>query len=153
LFFLFPFGQLLIYAVQLQLERHNVPFDQHRLEAMVDAVKAWGIKPGEDFELRFDRMNDPRSLRFLPRWPVENIRRGKEGGDVWVSRDPNGKLTVIIETKDLGHAGQFGYAYSEIPPQKAGKDESLEFGENSNLRCTNAGWKVAANWWEVVNCE
>lgn len=150
-FVLSPFGRLLIFAVQLQRERHNVPFEQPHFQALVEAVKARGIKPGEEnIELRFDRMNDPRSLRLLG--PSEYMR-GREAGNVWASRDPNGKLTVIIVTKDLGHAGQFGYAYSEIPPQKVGKDEHLEFGELPNLRCTDADWKVAENWWQVVNCE
>ena len=96
-------------------------------------------------------MNDPQSLRL--RGPSEYIPRGSEAGNVWAWRDPNGKLTVIIETKDLGHAGYFGYAYSEIPPQKFGEAEPLEFGEVPNLRCTKADWKVAENWWQVVNCD
>ncbi len=152
LFLLSPFGRILLWGIQLQRERHNVPFDQPRFQAMAEAVKAKGVKPGEEYiEMRFDRMNDPQSLRRLG--PSEYIPRGRGAGNVWASRDANGKLTVIIETKDFGHAGEFGYAYSEIPPQKSGEPEPLSFGEVPNLRCTEPAGKVAENWWEVVTCE
>lgn len=139
---------------QMQLEMHNVPFEQNRLQALVEAVEAMGVKSGEEeIEMRFDRMDDPQSLRLRRPGPSDYIPRGQEAGNVWASRDSNGNLTVIILTKDFGHAGQFGYAYSEIPPQEFGEGEPLEFGELPNLRCTTTDWKVAENWWQVANCD
>jgi hypothetical protein len=129
-------------------ERRNIPFDRKFLEAVVRQVQKTSLNPGEDRKLRLEHFNDPTTLR--PRRAGEYIARGKEAGDIWASRGPGGEWTVIVDTRDFGHAGSFGYAYSETEPQKYG--DLYSFGEPAYLNCTEPKAKIDDKWWEVVTC-
>jgi|GEM_PF-3051446 len=146
-FALSPFGRGIIYFL---FAKRNVPFDQPRLEAVVEEVKARGIKPGEELLFRLDNPKDAKSLR--PRARDERIPRGRGAGNVWAAREPDGPLIVIIETSDWGHAGEYGYAYSEVRPHKT-SDGRFALGDlEDNLICTDPHADVAKNWWDVENC-
>ena len=63
-----------------------------------------------------------------------------------------GKLKVVIETRDLGHAGEYGFAYSEVPlitsPCRA---IWLELDLPGHLTIAQPSMKIDDNWWEVLN--
>ena len=88
------------------------PFDRSRYEAVVEKARALVVKPGETKLLRLDDLHDPGSLRL--RRPGEGEARGQGAGNAWARKSPDGKLQVVIETRDLGHAGEYGFAYSEV---------------------------------------
>jgi hypothetical protein len=123
-------------------------FDRARCEAIVAEVRARGLKPGQSADLRLDDISSPKSLR--PRKADEWPKRGENAGSVWATVTADGKLKVVIETRDLGHAGEFGFAYSEKPlsPEKPDNDHdsprlSLPGPLNTPLR------KIDARWWSV----
>ena len=143
-----PLGVAVIHGL---ITKPNISFNRSCLNAVVEQVKVQGMRAGGRLELRLENLCDPRSLR--PRRLKDNDR-GKEAGNVWVSRAPTGELTVIVETVDNGHAGRSGYVYSERPPHQE-QDGRYEVGgeESDYLGCTDPGHKVADKWWEVWNCE
>jgi hypothetical protein len=116
-------GPLLVFLTFLAVEQNSGPFDQPRFTAIVQQVKAVGIRPGETLLLRLDDLANPKSLHIFKPKPHEMPSRGDEAGFVWAEVTADGKLKVVIETKDLGHAGQYGYAYTEAGPPKQTSDE------------------------------
>ena len=147
-FALSPIGRGILYFL---FAKRNVPFDRPRLQAVVEEVKARGIKPGDELLFRLDNPKDPKSLRSRAR--DEHVPRGRGAGNVWAAREPGGSLIVLIETSDWGHAGEYGYAYSEVRPHKT-SDGRFVVGElEENIICTDPGAEVANDWWEVANCD
>lgn len=132
-----------------------IPFDQNpgffyrpHFNAIVNQVNASGIKPGERREFYLNNLSDPKSLR--PRKEDEYFDRGKGTGQVWAERMKNGTLKVVIETKDLGHAGEYGFAYSEVPlklePQGAGW---FTVPVPCHLCWVKPNMQINAHWWRV----
>ena len=105
---------LLIMLTTLPFEQNAGPFDKALFTAVVERVRQLGIKPGEQLKLRLDKLTDPKSLRRL-KSPNETFDRGTGAGTLWAERTAEGKLKVVIETRDLGHAGEYGFAYSDVP--------------------------------------
>ena len=95
------------------LRQNAGSFDRASCESVVQEVRAAGLVPGETKEFRLDDRSDPRSLRL--RRPGELVRRGDGAGSVWAEMTTDGRLMVVIETRDLGHAGEYGFAYSDAP--------------------------------------
>src|SRR5262249_55021345 len=79
----------------------------------VAKVRTFQLKPDEPVTLRLDTLSDPQSLRLVK--PNEIIQRGQGAGMVWAKINASGALKVIIATKDLGHAGEYGFAFSDTP--------------------------------------
>jgi len=124
-------------------------FDRERFEAVVQQVRLMGIKPGETKQLRLHDVGDPKSLRPLK--PGQEFGRGQRAGCVWAEVTAGGKFKVVIETRDLGHAGEYGFAYSEVPlsPTPSGGGwSSLDVPGHMNLVLPEM--KIDKNWWEVV---
>ena len=112
-------------------------------------VGVLGIAPGESKSFRLDDLDDPGSLR--PSAAAERRARGQGAGDVWAQRTADGKLKVVIETRDLGHAGEYGFAYSEaplIPTKLDGEWLSLDVPGRLNLVLPRM--RIDDHWWEVV---
>ena len=125
------------------------PFDRSRYEAVVENARALVVKPGETKLLRLADLHDPASLRL--RRPGEGEARGQGAGNVWAQRAPNGRLQVVIETRDLGHAGEYGFAYSEValsPSPFGGGWLSLDVPSHLNLVLPDM--RIDDHWWEVV---
>lgn len=141
-----PAGQLLVLSL---FEDRRGPFDKPRFEAVVKEVQRRGLKPGERLKLHLDRMDDPGSLRPQR---TEDRDRGAGSGNVFAIRKPGGELIVVIETKDLGHAGEYGYAYSETHPAHQGYNNLFRLDAEENLSCTDPDWEVERNWWKVQAC-
>ena len=125
-------------------------FDKPRFEAVVQEVRQRALKPGASIELRLDDIHDPKSLRV--RKANEVFDRGQGVGNVWATVTADGKLKVVIETRDLGHAGQYGFAYSDAPltptPSSWGKDV-FELDVPGDLQAPAK--KIDDHWWEVYN--
>ena len=134
-----------VYYSSIQNAGH---FDRAHFEAIVAEVRARGLIPGESADFRLDDISSPRSLRPLK--SDEMQRRGENAGSVWAAVTVDGKLKVVIETKDLGHAGEFGFAFSEEPLSPKKPDDyhesprlSLPSPLDLPLR------KIDNRWWEV----
>lgn len=53
---------------------------------------------------------DPATMVELS--PTDLTGRGEGAGNIWVFKSAD-NLVIFIETNDRGHAGEFGYAYSQ----------------------------------------
>ncbi len=143
---------LLTAVAPLSLQPGPGTFDKPRFVAIVQQVRALGVKPCQQLELRLDDVSNPKSLRRLK--PKEAFGPGWGEGNVWVEMTAGGKLKVVIETKDLGHCGEYGFGYSESPL-------SLQpLGENGEwylldlpgpVNIVSPDMKIDDNWWEVLN--
>lgn len=132
----------------ITLRQNPGSFDRGHHEAIVARVRALNLAPSESITLRLDDPDEPKSLRLVK--PDEQFARGQGVGNVW-ARSRHGHLTVVIETRDLGHAGEYGFAYS---------DEALSlepFGEHwftldvpSKINIVQPDMKIDAHWWKVV---
>jgi len=99
-------------AVLLGVGRRPGWFHRDRLEAIVAEVRRRALPANEVVDLYLEDMSDPRSLRP---WAEPPVAFGKGAGHVWTERTPEGRLKVVIETTDLGHAGEYGFAFSDLP--------------------------------------
>jgi hypothetical protein len=139
------------WIVLLKFDQNPGAFDRERFEAIVLEVRALGLRPGESVELKLDDIAVPKSLRSVK--PNEMFARGLGAGNVWATVTSDGKLKVVIETKDLGHAGEYGFAYSEaiLIPGPLG-DESggwLQLDLPGRLNIVLPDMKIDDNWWRV----
>jgi len=128
--------------------QRNPSFDKQRLEKIVEKVKEKKLKPGAQVELRVENLSDPGSLRARR---TSDNDRGRGAGNVWASKEPGGELVVIIETQDNGHAGTYGYAYSEAAPHQT-PEKLWSVGTQTYMSCTEPSWRVAEHWWQVTSC-
>ena len=131
------------------LRQNPGSFDRERFEAVVAQVRSMSLVPGEETQLRLDDPSDPMSLRMLK--PNEYFARGQGAGSVWASVTPDGELKVVIETRDAGHAGEYGFAYSDVPlsPQPFGGGwDSLDVPGRIHL--VQPKMKIDDHWWEVL---
>jgi hypothetical protein len=125
-------------------------FHRKRYEAVVDRVRQLALKPGEVAQLKLDDLENPDSLRRVR--PGERFGRCQKTGRVWAVVDKVGKLKVVIETRDLGHDGEFGFAYSDAPltPSPAG-EHWFNLDLPGDLVWVKPHWKIDDNWWRVAN--
>ncbi|HEY1549560.1 MAG TPA: hypothetical protein VGG28_17150 [Kofleriaceae bacterium] len=86
-------------------------FDRTRLDAIVARVRPLVSDREHAHHFRVDSALDPASLVALP--DDEVIGRGDGRGRVRAARDRAGKLVVSIETRDEGHAGEWGFMFAE----------------------------------------
>lgn len=109
-------------------------YEISKLELIVDLVKKTNTNTNEVKYYRVDDLLNPKSIS-----PLENkwIGRGESSGLVVVERTNQG-LKVIIITEDQGHAGIYGYLYSE-----SDKPVSIE------QTIYRVGKKVKSKWWKV----
>jgi len=148
--FFTPFGLFVLFLIQVRMQQNAGTFDKPRFEAVVEQVRGLGLKPGESAELRLDDIRDPKSLRR--RKANEVFDRGQGMGNVWASATASGRLKVVIETRDLGHAGQYGFAYSEVHLAATPSDWSnytIELDLPGDVQAPLR--KIDDSWWEVHN--
>lgn len=152
---------------RLPFEQNAGPFNRKNLEAIVAEVRARRLTPGESADLRLDDIYKPRSLHL--RKKDEGVERCQGKGNVWASMTTAGKLKVVIETSDQGHAGEFGFAYSDeplslipdqSPPDPFADSPSAERRPSTALECYHLGvpgrldfsaprLRIDRHWWEV----
>ena len=71
---------------------------------------------------------------------------------MWASATPGGELKVVIQTKDNGHAGEYGFAYSDVslaPKASAGAWSYLDVP--GRLYLVQPKMKIDDHWWKVLN--
>jgi len=121
-------------------------FDRPRFEAVVAEVRRMPIPAGQQVRLRLADLQDPRSLRPADDEPLV---RGGGAGLVWAERTGDGKLKVVIETRDAGHAGEYGFAYSEAPLKTTPLDANWSMVDVPG-RLTILGSRIDEHWWSVL---
>jgi hypothetical protein len=125
-------------------------FDRARFEAIVAEVRRYDIAPGKELELRLDDISNPRSLRL--RRDDEQILRGEGVGHVWAARTEGGRLKVVIEIQDGGHAGEYGFACSDEPLTPRRLDENWStIAVPGPLNIVGSNARIDAHWWSVLN--
>ena len=133
----------------LPLSQNAGNFDRERLSAVVDRVRKSGIKPGGHREFLLSSSMDAASLR------AANTRDhviGEGVGRVWAEVASSGALMVVIETRDLGHAGEYGFAYSDAEPKPVANGEGFwKLDVPGPLNQVNPKSKIDAHWWAVEN--
>jgi hypothetical protein len=139
-----PAGSLLL-ITGIFAEQNSGPFDQARFAAIVEQVKAIGIQPGESLELRLDDITNPKSLRRVKL--NEIFDRGYGAGNVWAARAADGSLAIVVETRDLGHAGEYGFAYTGTSPPTPISDWATDLPGPLN----RVDKKIGDHWWAVDN--
>ncbi len=123
-------------------------FHQAHYEAVVAQVRSMQLEAGIETALRLDDPSDPKSLRKVK--PDESFSRGAGEGNVWAILQ-DGKLRVVIETQDLGHAGEYGFAYSDevLSPQPFGEQwHTLDVPGKINI--VQPDMKIDDHWWKVA---
>jgi hypothetical protein len=121
-------------------------FDRNRFEAIVQDARGRDIPPGETVALRVL----PFSSRLVDTEAM--LQRGDGAGRVWANRTKEGHLKVVIETRDLGHAGQYGYAYSDVALAPEPMDTNWStIDVPSQLRIVDADARIDEHWWRVLN--
>lgn len=137
-------------VVYLALYQNAGRFDRDHFEAVVAEVRRLELRPGEARELRLDDPDDPASLR-----PFRDADIGPSNGagNVWAEMTAAGKLKVVIQTRDLNHAGSFGFAYSDEPlePQPFGNGDGdwYELDVPGLLNMVQPDMRIDEHWWRV----
>lgn len=145
-------GWILVHFTPLGivLRQNSGYFDRAHFDAVVAQVRLMPLTPDKETSFRLDDLADAKSLR--PVKPDESFHRGAGAGRVWALLNKDGKLTVVIETRDLGHAGEYGFAYSDIPlvarPWEGGWS-TLDVP--SRLQLVQPDMKIDDHWWKVLN--
>jgi hypothetical protein len=136
--------------LMVPFEQNPGPFDRKRLSSVVDHVRMMGIKPGEQRQFVLNAGFDPTSL--VGTGLERSFRPGQGEGRVWAAASQSGALTVVVETRDLGHGGEYGFAYSDVPlaPQPFG-ESWLRLDVPGPLNQVTPKMKIDAHWWSVEN--
>jgi hypothetical protein len=126
-------------------------FDQKSFGGLVEQVRHMGLVPGEQKEFWVDTLSDPKSIRPLKSGTI--VDRGQGIGHVWAEVSRDGKLKVVVETRDLGHAGEYGFAYSDeplLPEPFATGSNWFSIDVPGRLNLVLSSMKVDDHWWKVV---
>lgn len=130
------------------LRQNSGYFDRAHFNAVVDQVRAMPLAPGREVRLRLDNPAEPKSLRLVK--PDETFSRGSGAGCVWAKIN-NEKLVVVIETSDLGHAGEYGFAYSDVPLSTTPFGSGwLTIDAPGHINLVKPEMKIDDHWWKVV---
>lgn len=87
------------------------PFDRDRCEQIVTRVRALAIVPAQIYRFRVDDDLEPSSLAPVPDRAM--LGRGDGRGLVRAKVDAGHRLAVSIETRDDGHAGEYGFMFTD----------------------------------------
>ncbi len=138
-----PFG--------IVLKQNPGRFSRGHFEAVVAQVRSMSLPVGEEVKLRLDDPSDPASLRLAKQGGMP-FHYGE--GNVWAELGAGGALKVVIETRDLGHAGHYGFAYSDdlVSPYPLGGDgDWLRIDVPGHINITLPSMRIDRHWWEVLN--
>jgi hypothetical protein len=115
-------------------------FDRPKLEAVVALVRALNLPPGKEHFLSVDSLENPTMVR-----PYTDHR----GHRVWAETGPSGKLSMAIETVDHGHAGHFGFAYSDEPLTLLKGTYGDFVSVPGSLSVAYPDGRIDDHWWQV----
>lgn len=116
--------------------------DHARYEGIVAKIRGLELRAGERKEFRLDRPADATTLRLDAESPPPP--RGQGAGTVWAEKDEQGHLLIAVETIDNGHAGEFGYLYTDrgVPMSRGQSTDGP--GREWTLDC-----ELGGGWWSV----
>jgi hypothetical protein len=126
-------------------------FNRPRFEAIVAEVRSRTLPTCATcvVEFRLDDLSNPQSLRP---WKTEELmQRGEGAGHIWAKLSEDRKLKVVIETRDYGHAGEYGFAYSDEPLTKesfSGGSDWYRIDVPSDLNLVSE--QIDEHWWSVL---
>ncbi|NNC90039.1 MAG: hypothetical protein HKN82_16400 [Akkermansiaceae bacterium] len=143
-------GAVLIFTpFGLALRQNPGRFDRGKLEEVVARVRSMAPAAGEESRFRLDDPSDPASLRRIE--PDETFARGQNAGNVWATVTPDGALKVVIQTRDLGHAGEYGFAYSDaaLSSKPFGSDWFI-LDVPGRLNLVLPKMQIDDHWWKVL---
>jgi hypothetical protein len=139
----------LLYAVAFKTQQNPGKFDRVKLAQVVSKVRSMVPNGTEEMRLRLDESLHPESIRQLE--STEWFMRGDNVGNVWASKSANGDLKVVIQTKDLGHGGEYGFAYSDVPLMVTPFGEHWFFIDvPGRLNIVTPRMQINENWWKVL---
>jgi hypothetical protein len=125
-------------------------FDRRRFEAVVAEVRRRPIPAGEQVALRLADPTVPGSARLIEAEAA--LARGGGAGRVWAERTKDGHLKVVIETQDAGHAGEYGFAFSEVPLKRVPLDANWSTVDvPGRLTIVGADAQIDEHWWAVLD--
>jgi hypothetical protein len=119
-------------------------FDRAGMDQIVARVRASGLAAGE---VRAFRLEGGRLVEL----PERTVPRGSGAGRVMARQGERG-LQVVIQTRDLGHAGEYGFAFSEqeLEPEPAGDGGAWRTLDlPSHLQWVTAQDQIDRHWWRV----
>ena len=124
-------------------------FHRSRFEAVVAEVRRLPLPVDEVVELYLD---DVRTRDHLCPMDEASMQSGKRAGRVWAKRTASGHLKVVIETKDSGHAGEFGFAFSDLPLGPIRHTEYPDVNVPGYLYYVEGPQsQIDEHWWRVYN--
>jgi len=129
-------------------------FDRPLFEAIVAQVRQADLKPDIEQQFFLDDLSNAKSLRPLSDGEAMKLLSGKGAGHVWARVSPHGALKVVIETRDMGHAGEYGFAYSDTalaPAPMEGDGNWFRVDVPGHLYIVVPKMKIDEHWWEVLN--
>lgn len=103
-------------------------FNRDRMEAIVAEVRAYEeLAAGEEGEFLLRDVTEPTAMQMvyvterpsdagtvkLRRGPAYDSMMNPKGARVCAARSSTGALAVAICTRNMGHAGEYGFAYLE----------------------------------------
>jgi hypothetical protein len=143
-------GALIVYSpLGISLRQNPGSFEREHFSAVVARVRSLALPPGKEALLRLDDLSDPASLRMLE--ADECFERGRNAGNVWAGVAPDGLLKVVIETRDLGHAGEYGFAYSDVSlSARPFEGDWFTIDVPGRINLVLPRMKIDDHWWQVV---
>jgi hypothetical protein len=141
--------------LKIVFEQNPGRFDRPAMETIIAKIRNAGLQPSEEREFVLDKLSDPESFHLpKPLNPGEMMPSGTGAGRVWAAVSGDGHLKVVIETRDLGHAGEYGFAYSDVPlsPEHFGSEGNwYSVDVPGHLNQVTPEMKIDDHWWEVLN--
>jgi hypothetical protein len=137
-------------ALFISAENNANFFIRSRYEAIVEEVRLAGLKPEERKEFVLEDLSISKSLR--PCIPAGESHQALRIGHVWAEKSAEGKLKVVIMTRNMGHlGGLYGFAYSDVPlTPVADKDwDGCFWLEVPGMHMTSSNGQIDNHWWKV----
>ena len=113
-----------------------------------------GLPGYADFYLHRGRYQDiVTSAKSLNLSPGHEAEHSLAGLPTWINNDKSGRYTITIVTKNWGHAGKYGYVYSDescsaIPVDDVPSEKTLPVSCRLPLFVTG---RINAHWWVAHN--
>ena len=127
--------------------RTDFMLHEGRYQAIIQAVEAQGIRMGEQREFFLRDPSSPASLQAVD--PNETVDRGTGTGTVWIRRTGKSAYIVSILVADLGHAGLYGYLYSDVPLSVISDDSDATINAPGPMQ--QVQMQLNERWWVIYN--
>jgi hypothetical protein len=136
------------FVVSIGIEQNPGPFDRPRLEHIVQMARQQDLKEEQIFVLdaagSLKKLQDDVYGTGDPPLPI-----------IYASRASDGSLRVTIVTVNLGHAGMYGFLYSDkiLRLESDPDTHNLVIPDVPGLGPTTSEDKIDDHWWKVFDNE